>query len=592
MNESSKPRRSSRQTQSRALIALAALATLVAVFYLEEDWRGKRAWDHCKVELEAQGMVLDWDKYIPPPVPDDQNFYTASTNILIRFHKAQTPEQSDAATHLQWLRLPPYGSNSFPALDAKSPPIVVAHLVVSSSALPVPASGANVLSVALNDPAAPAQVRNFIQTTMGGSLNGATGVKFSERQLNLLAPAWITLRTQAAPSLTDLQKLIPADLPTNLGRLQVVADSGGAAVQLLLTGTQLTSAADYLQWSDQFVPAFEEIREALKRPYAILPGDYSLPYEMPIPNFVTLRSLVQTLAQRAQCDLLLGRPAEALREVTLMHEVCRILQKPPRGKPITLVESMINVAISGVYVNTIADGLRTHTWQEPQLAALQEQLTGINLPPWVAEAFKEQLPSDIGLFEKTSAAKVADLWGTLNQTLSFWQRLRKPIYLYLALAPTGWRYQNYVNMTRLLKLDDSFDLTHDTIIPHVSDQVTANFDTFFAHPSPYKTLAGLSIPNFNKAIQVTAQNQTLVNEAEVACALERYRLAQGGYPETLEALAPQYIAQLPHDLIGGQPLHYRRATGGTFLLYSIGWNETDDGGQVSPDRTKGDWVWQ
>ena len=62
---------------------------------------------------------------------------------------------------------------------------------------------------------------------------------------------------------------------------------------------------------------------------------------------------------------------------------------------------------------------------------------------------------------------------------------------------------------------------------------------------------------------------------------------------------PQFIEKLPHDIIGGQPLHYRRTDDGKFLLYSIGWNETDDGGQPSPsgengwiDFTKGDWVWQ
>src|ERR1700722_20287383 len=65
----------------RALLGLAILATLIAIFYTEEDWRGKRAWENCKRDLESQGMVLDWDKFIPPSVPDDQNFFTASTNI-------------------------------------------------------------------------------------------------------------------------------------------------------------------------------------------------------------------------------------------------------------------------------------------------------------------------------------------------------------------------------------------------------------------------------------------------------------------------------------------------------------------------------
>jgi hypothetical protein len=86
----------------------------------------------------------------------------------------------------------------------------------------------------------------------------------------------------------------------------------------------------------------------------------------------------------------------------------------------------------------------------------------------------------------------------------------------------------------------------------------------------------------------TARNQTLVHEALIACALERYRLAHNSYPETLDALVPQFLAQIPPDIIGGQPLHYRRTNEGKFLLYSIGWNEKDDGGKPGSDD---DWVW-
>jgi len=44
-------------------------------------------------------------------------------------------------------------------------------------------------------------------------------------------------------------------------------------------------------------------------------------------------------------------------------------------------------------------------------------------------------------------------------------------------------------------------------------------------------------------------------------------------------------------------LHYRRKEDGSYLLYSVGWNEKDDGGipGVSDngysDYRKGDWVW-
>ncbi len=58
-------------------ISVACLATLIALFYTEEDWRGKHAWEQRKKELLAKGEVLDWSALIPPPVPDDKNFFKA-----------------------------------------------------------------------------------------------------------------------------------------------------------------------------------------------------------------------------------------------------------------------------------------------------------------------------------------------------------------------------------------------------------------------------------------------------------------------------------------------------------------------------------
>jgi hypothetical protein len=116
------------------------------------------------------------------------------------------------------------------------------------------------------------------------------------------------------------------------------------------------------------------------------------------------------------------------------------------------------------------------------------------------------------------------------------------------------------------------------------------------------------LPALGNAVKKFARAQSSVDLARVAIALERYRLAHGEYPESLDALAPQFVAKVPHDVIGGQssqgsgsagrPLHYRRTSDGQFVLYSVGWNETDDGGVVgltkggAADISKGDWVWR
>jgi hypothetical protein len=56
---------------------------------------------------------------------------------------------------------------------------------------------------------------------------------------------------------------------------------------------------------------------------------------------------------------------------------------------------------------------------------------------------------------------------------------------------------------------------------------------------------------------------------------------------------------VPGDLLDGEPLKYRRTKTG-YVLYSVGWNEKDDGGTTAMstdkkapglDLDEGDWVW-
>src|SRR5439155_18586003 len=139
------------------------------------------------------------------------------------------------------------------------------------------------------------------------------------------------------------------------GRFEIKPSGRNSFLALATPGTY--AAADYLQWSDQFKPEFDLIREALKRPFARIEGNYEKPVDVPIPNFIAVRMVAQTLSQRAQCFLLLGKPDEALGELTLLHELSRLLEAKPSGKPMTLVAAMINVAVRGLYTEVISDGL-------------------------------------------------------------------------------------------------------------------------------------------------------------------------------------------------------------------------------------------
>ncbi len=104
---------------------------------------------------------------------------------------------------------------------------------------------------------------------------------------------------------------------------------------------------------------------------------------------------------------------------------------------------------------------------------------------------------------------------------------------------------------------------------------------------------------FNKVMRIEAAKQMTVT----AIALKRYQLKNGKYPASLDSLVPGLVAAVPVDPVNGEPLHYRLNSDGTFLLYSVGENGVDDGG--NPSLEKGttsaslywqsphalDWVW-
>src|SRR5437867_3298519 len=75
----------------RLLIALAWIVTVAVLFYAEENWRGRRAWDEYRQTLEAKGEQLDLRQMIPKEVPDEQNF-GATPIVKSWFDKTRPPD--------------------------------------------------------------------------------------------------------------------------------------------------------------------------------------------------------------------------------------------------------------------------------------------------------------------------------------------------------------------------------------------------------------------------------------------------------------------------------------------------------------------
>jgi hypothetical protein len=93
--------------------------------------------------------------------------------------------------------------------------------------------------------------------------------------------------------------------------------------------------------------------------------------------------------------------------------------------------------------------------------------------------------------------------------------------------------------------------------------------------------------------------ETARQMAVTSIAVKRYQLRHEILPPDLNALLPDILSALPRDPVDGHPLRYRPNSDGTFLLYSIGGNAIDDGGDPTPStpakslqwQRGRDWVW-
>jgi hypothetical protein len=78
-------------------------------------------------------------------------------------------------------------------------------------------------------------------------------------------------------------------------------------------------------------------------------------------------------------------------------------------------------------------------------------------------------------------------------------------------------------------------------------------------------------------LNIDVRHLALLRTTQTALAVERYRLAEGRLPKSLDDLVPAYIDAIPDDPFDGSPLKYRVRQSG-YVVYSVGQDLTDEGG--------------
>lgn len=327
-------------------------------------------------------------------------------------------------------------------------------------------------------------------------------------------------------------------------------------------------------------PVLQMLRNAATRPYARYPDTDDTDASMSLLAKMKRCSLVFQLHSSAGLEL--DKTDAALSDVQLSLRLTDSL----KSKPLVITE-LVRYAMMTISIQPIWEGLANHKWSDPQLATLDQELSKIDFIDDFQNALRGEWLFAMKYYECLRQNINYGTEGTLGEPT--------PAQKAFFFAPNGFLYQNEIASGKILfnKVLPSVDSKRRVISPTKIREL--DLEGKQGHATPYNILARMSAAAFSRVPEKCARVQTSIDLTRTACALERYRLANGGYPEKLEALEPKWITQLPHDVINGQPLKYHRTDDGRFMLYSVGWNEADDNGTPAPysgkGAEKGDWVW-
>jgi hypothetical protein len=412
-----------------------------------------------------------------------------------------------------------------------------------------------------------------------------------------------------ASSALDLTKTVhpsswfkgPTDLPAwyaaflNSTNRAARQKNGRPAVHV----TVQEAAAGILARLAEAGPVFAELQAASKRPYSRFNIHYEDedPAAILLPHLAVVKRLSQVLSLRACAELALGQTDQAFEDTRLLLRLTDACKDEP-----LLISQLVRMAQLNLALQPVAEGMRQ--WSEPQLRSLQTEIAHYDFcadarRALCAERFWSSAMIDCIQRSTDKLSFIGNISGSQPSGFDLGALL-------MGIAPTGWFALEQLNCSRAIDqyLLPMIDVAGRRISPHSDRQADeriaeltnrSSLGLYFHH----LFFCRLLLPGGSGMAQKTAFAQTAADCAVIACALERYRREHGQYPELLGALQPQFLQSLPHDIINGQPLRYRRTETGEFVLYSVGWNETDEGGIVGGVRVKagnpappGDWVWR
>ena len=367
--------------------------------------------------------------------------------------------------------------------------------------------------------------------------------------------------------------------------------------------------------------SFELLDQIVDRPTL----DFGIHYEKGVWNLDFTNLYLSEVKQAALrlhvaglSDLHRGDGASAAKDVRSMLALVKGMREER-----LVISELVRIAIANIALPVNWELLQSTNVTDEQLAALQND--------WASLEFIRAEENALEL-ERAAGRITVQKWRSSNAELGHYFQLDQPEIPWATWPKPSalnrfrlmsriirWRYWwSYPDELRALEGYQALleapraDQTNHALLSIQNDlkskvtklSIPADSGEYFGLSDPMKAdthfLLSGSVLTLEKTFPRIVKAETASQLTIGAIALKRYHMKHGEYPASLVMLVPEFVAKVPRDPIDGQPLRYRPNPDGTFLLYSIGDDGKDDGGDPAssdPNKTSlwwqsgRDWVW-
>ncbi|MHC4482198.1 MAG: hypothetical protein ACYSW4_01480 [Planctomycetota bacterium] len=289
---------------------------------------------------------------------------------------------------------------------------------------------------------------------------------------------------------------------------------------------------------------------------------YPVDFSRGLAALVPYLSEIRTGARLLQLEAILhgenAQPELAVRSTTSIFGLARSLSNEP-----LLISQLVRIACQALGVSCLERVLNRTELTDGQLVHLSQTVTNAQDLSGLSCAFAGERCQGIEFFREPTPRNIQLIGDPAP-----------PAPLMVLYRATGLSDKDALIYLDLMEAY----IKANQLPPHQRREAADAVEDTIENISKIHILLRTFMPALSRVTELDIRAIAHLRTAQVAIAIQRYRLAAGKLPDNLSDLAPAYLDALPKDPFDGQDIRYRKLETG-FVVYSIGEDERDDGGK-------------